>query len=62
MIVIDEPESSRARAVINFPPGPLRDTLLVIISTSGMEVDLGAAALLVATGVDVAGLDVVGFD
>ena len=47
---IEDPESSSARATTDFQPGPLKETLLVIMRTGGREVECGAAALLVAVG------------
>ena len=46
---MEDPESNSARAITDFLSGPVRVTLLVIISTSGICDDWGAAALVVAT-------------
>ena len=46
--VMEDPESNSARDITDFLSGPVRVTLLVIISTSGICDDWGAAALVVA--------------
>ena len=48
--VIEEPESSRARARNAFPPGPVSVTWLVIIRMSGILGDCGARALVATAG------------